>query len=758
MCRFCSGCVVLALAVLLPLGCPSITSAQVATATAEFGPMPGRDMPGIDEPGFADQASLLDFYDQRRTADERLAMVAAALEIEDSASVHLWPALDAVLEEFAWQTRLGSYAQQLAAAVKVENAADRAKAIAAVAERIKREMAWLLPKPADVQQPDVMTAVDLLKEHAGRVIGRRRALQVLVPGETGKPAKSVPLTSLGMELAAVATDSTLHESLSATTIPSLEKCALTYAVGFSESETPEVELAAASRESLETTLSDLLTGVEGFIEAGPPPGPLSVTMRLTQPHASAWTEAAGADKGLFRLEYGCDFLDHAGKTQKMKSALVGGFAVEFAEGAPPTTGTLPITGKVVTWEGQPAGLASVLVYSAQSALTTGAEAPELILRGVVRHGPTGGTGGSMPPVAPGYLVILQPPGAPGVSAKNVQCVETDEQGRFVFKLPATLTADVPVATPQKLKLSGPIGTNEMRDYVADVPGYFALLGLPPGEYSATIEAVREPAGGTAPTESIALSFGPDGRVLSQPGTETERRSEPEKPSCIQVSRGYLLRLSALVPPPAAGKALAATGSFGTSLWSAEPLDKLSSLQGAALMKTGLFSSAPDPGPLRVGFAGVGGKDPEGAYFYRYPLNKEARERAKREYVSVQNVSVTFSEAKSNAECPEGGERHYVRAHLTLEPTADAVSFALRRRMHHPWGVSVGYSNTGDGDAYLLGLSYSPIRFFDITAGAARWSEPLAAEGDTGNGGETQYDNDIGMFWGISLDLTDLVLK
>lgn len=759
MCKFCSGCVVLALVVLLPLACPSITIAQEATATAEFGPMPGRDMPGIGEPGFADQASLLDFYDARRTPGERLAMVAAALKIEDPASVHLWPALDAVLEEFAWQTRLGSYAQQLEAAVKVEKAADRTEAIWAVAERIKREMEWLLPKPADVRQPDVMTAADLLDEYAARVVERRRALEILVPAEVGKPAKPVPLTSLGAELATVAADSTLHESLSTTAIPSLEKCALTYAVGFAESETPEVELAPASRESLETTLSDLLTGVEGYIEAGPPAGPLSVTMRLTQPHASAWTEAAGADKGLFRLEYGCDFLDHEGNAQKMASALVGGFAVQFANTSPPTTGTLPIVGKVVTWEGEPAGLASVLVYSAQSALTTGAKAPELTLRGVVRHGPTGGTGGSMPPAAPGYLVILQPAGTPAVSAPNGQCVETDEQGRFVLKLPVKLTADVPVATPQKVKLSGPIGSAKARDYVADVPGYFAFLGLPPGNYSAMIEAVRTPAEGTAPAESIPLRFEPDGRVLSNPAAEAERRSEREEPSSIMVGRGYLLRLSALVRPPTDVNALAeATGSFGTSLWSAEPLGQLSSFQNVALMQTGLFSSAPDPGLPRVGIADVGGKGAEGAYFYRYPLNKDARERAKREYVSVQNVSVTFTEAKSNTACSEGQERHYLRAHLTLEPTADSVNIALRRRMHHPWGVSVGYSNTGDGDAYLLGLSYSPIRHLDITAGAARWSETLPAEGNTGNGGEAQSDNDIGTFWGISYDLSDLIFR
>ena len=127
-------------------------------------------------------------------------------------------------------------------------------------------------------------------------------------------------------------------------------------------------------------------------------------------------------------------------------------------------------------------------------------------------------------------------------------------------------------------------------------------------------------------------------------------------------------------------------------------------------------------------------------------------------MSVQNVSVTFSEAKSNAACPEGDARHYVRAHLTLEPTADAVNFDLRSRMHHPWGVSVGYSNTGDGDAYLLGLSYSPIRRLDITAGVARWSEEITAEGDAGNGGQTQYDNDIGTFWGIFCDLSDLIFQ
>ena len=127
----------------------------------------------IGEPGFADQTSLLDFYDARRTPDERLAMVAAALQIEDSASVHLWPALDAVLDEFAWQTRLGSYAQQLKAAVKIDKAADRTEAIRAVAKRIEREMAWLLPKPADVRQRDVMTAAGLLEEHAARVVERQ---------------------------------------------------------------------------------------------------------------------------------------------------------------------------------------------------------------------------------------------------------------------------------------------------------------------------------------------------------------------------------------------------------------------------------------------------------------------------------------------------------------------------------------------------------------------------------------------------------
>jgi len=443
----------------------------------------------------------------------------------------------------------------------------------------------------------------------------------------------------------------------------------------------------------------------------------------------------------------------------MASALVGGFAAQFTSTSPPTTGTLPIIGKVVTWEGEPAGLASVLVYSAQSALTTGAEAPELILRGVVRHGPTGGPGDSMPPVAPGYLVILQPPGAPADSAQNVQCVETDEQGRFVLKLPVKLTASIPVATPQKVKLSGPIGSAEARDYVADVPGYFAFLGLPPGNYSATIEAVRTPAERTPSVESIPLSFGADGGVLSNPAAEAERKSDAEDPSLIHVSRGYLLRLNAIVRPPADVSVLAdATGSFGTSLWSAEPLGQLSSFENVALMGTGLFSSAPDPGLPRLGIADVGGKGAEGAYFYRYPLNKDARERAKRESVSVQNVSVTFSEAKSNAACPEGDARHYVRAHLTLEPTADAVNFDLRSRMHHPWGVSVGYSNTGDGDAYLLGLSYSPIRRLDITAGVARWSEEITAEGDAGNGGQTQYDNDIGTFWGIFCDLSDLIFQ
>ncbi|HCU34082.1 MAG TPA: hypothetical protein DGT21_01170 [Armatimonadetes bacterium] len=721
--------------------------------------MPGRDMPGIGEPGFADQASLLDFYDSRRTRDERLAMVAAALQIEDPASVHLWPALDAALEEFAWQTRLGSYAQQLETAVKLKKAEDRTQAIRAVAKRIKREMAWLLPKPAEVRQRDVMTAAGLLDEHAARVVDRRRALQILVPAGVGKPAKSVPLTSLGGELATLADHSTLHELLSTTTIPSLEKYALTYAVGFTASETAQVELAPISRESLETNLSDLLTGVEGYIEAGPPAGPTSVTMRLTQPHATAWTEAAGADKGSFRLEYGCEFFDQGGNPQQMTSALLGGFGVELNQPPNSTAGTLPIVGKVVTWEGQPAGLASVLVHAAQSALTTGAEAPELILRGVVRHGPTGGTGGSVPPVAPGYLIILRPPGATAVSAANVQCVETDEQGRFGLKLPAKLTASVPVATPRTVKLSGPIGSAEARDYVADVPGYFAFLGLPPGSYSATIEAVRTPAEGTARTESIPLRFEPDGRVLSNPAAEAERKSDAEDPSRIHVSRGYLLRLNAIVRPPADVEALAeATGSFGTSLWSAEPLGQLSSFQNVALMGTGLFSSAPDPGLPRLGIADVGGKGAEGAYFYRYPLNKDARERAKREYVSVQDVSVTFSEAKSNAACPEGDERHYVRAHLTLEPTAEAVSFALRSRMHHPWGVSVGYSNTGDGDAYLLGLSYSPIRRLDIMAGVARWSEEITAEGDAGNGGQIQYNNDIGTFWGISYDLSDLIFR
>lgn len=723
MCRVPASCLVLVSAALYLVAVTPSAFGDDATITAEFGPVLGRDLPQVkDGPPLPDRTALLDFCGQSSDMERRLQLVASALEIEDSGTIRLWPVVDFVLEEVAWQARLSGYAEQIEKAIAIKDGEKRKAAIIALGQRVTAELAAILPSPpkdtsaskttggngatATVEPPDLITPGVQLGRVRGDIAGKRALIALPPPDATGKDTS---IRDLGEKLVELAErePGALRSALGPT-IEALRAKGLSYEVRFSSSDAPVVALSNASREAIQSTASTILTGVEGYLEPPDRSGPTTPIFVLGQPFAHA---QSGAD-GRFGLPVPCRF--SLSRALKVSTASLGGLSWDGA--------TVTICGEVRTKEWAGVDGAQITVYSPKAQIPTDKGNFTVDLSGTLE---VKDADGNTAPAA-NHIVALSLVDASGALLSGYsQWVQTDDDGKF------TLTLDGKVETEpaegalddEYVWLVSDSGTErEVYQVTRDASGYFACFGLPAGKYGIAI-AKEAPDG--MPALSVALREGVLSRV--------------RQPDFTAAGSGR-------------------SGDVLDDLTTSTGMAKLSGFAASSAATGALLSTAVAQGGIRLGVAGGGGHGTELAYFLRYPLHKNSREHATRTYPAGADISVNFVEAKTGEACPEGEQRSYIKALVDIKPDPDAVDFKLRQQMHHPLAVGLGYSTAGEGDAYMLGLAYSPVREVDVMAGWGGWSKTVAADGvattQTATATKTEWDDD--WFWGISLNLTSLL--